>query len=276
MKRIVLRQPAGTAPVRDADISGDQTLQLLSGYFTNLRLINDVPFSYLVPEEELLPPESIRFFYLDENWLDALTDGALSIGRVDRLEAKTDQEFFDPLNRVATTQLTTPRYRKMHENHRRGECAGAVESEIRTGFLLRSGLVNQWKGLEAFGYCGNRQLEILRMEALTNEILFCIFDGELSKLVISQPKTGLRFGAPDKGGVITLREVRDTSDFGKPMDHLKVDLNAFAAPNGRLKVTELAKEMGAKLQSRVDSPQFAFELIAVAGRAEFRAKGAEL
>ena len=45
-----------------------------------LRLLSSVPFSYLVPDASLLPPESMRFFYLDRNWTDALVEGVLSIG----------------------------------------------------------------------------------------------------------------------------------------------------------------------------------------------------
>lgn len=35
----------------------------------------------MVADEAMLPPESIRFFYLDNSWLDALIDGAFGIGR---------------------------------------------------------------------------------------------------------------------------------------------------------------------------------------------------
>ena len=45
-----------------------------------LRLLSGVPFSYLVPDASLLPPESVRFFYLDRNWTDALVQGVLGIG----------------------------------------------------------------------------------------------------------------------------------------------------------------------------------------------------
>ena len=47
-----------------------------------LRLLEQVPFCYLVPDSLLLPPESIRFFYVDRNWTDALIQGALSVGTV--------------------------------------------------------------------------------------------------------------------------------------------------------------------------------------------------
>jgi hypothetical protein len=44
-----------------------------------LELLRGVPFNYLVPDERMLPSESIRFFYLDWFWIKCLQDGALSI-----------------------------------------------------------------------------------------------------------------------------------------------------------------------------------------------------
>jgi hypothetical protein len=40
----------------------------------------NVPFNNLVANPVMLPQETIRFFYIDQNWTDALLDGALSIG----------------------------------------------------------------------------------------------------------------------------------------------------------------------------------------------------
>ena len=52
-------------------------------WLTKLRLLEGVPFNYVVPSEEMLPNESIRFFHMDRNWLDAMVDGALSTGILD-------------------------------------------------------------------------------------------------------------------------------------------------------------------------------------------------
>ena len=51
-------------------------------FLARLRLLHGVPFTYLVPDAELLPIESIRFFYIDRAWTDALVQGALSVGTV--------------------------------------------------------------------------------------------------------------------------------------------------------------------------------------------------
>ena len=55
-------------------------LRVLRQWLARLRLLEGVPFAYLVADSELLPPESIRFFYLVRNWSDALVEGALSVG----------------------------------------------------------------------------------------------------------------------------------------------------------------------------------------------------
>lgn len=269
MKRILLEQTV-QGREQKASIQDDALLENISNYITELRLLKGVPFSYLVPEEGLLPPDSIRFFYLDENWLNAFTDGALSIGRVSRREAVSDNKYLAVIAGEATRRLAQPRYRNMHKNHRRTDNAMEISSKLRTGFILRSPLVGKWKGLEICGYGKEQQLEILRMEALSSEILLCIFDGELTRFVISEPKTGLRFGAPDHTGIIVLRDVSDTSDLGKPLDK-KLVLTDYADDNGRLRAADLAKAMKGQLGGAlVSSPQFAFQLIAVARQGEFR------
>ena len=48
-------------------------------WIARLVLLYPVPFHYLVPHQSLLPSESMRFFHLDDNWVDALVDGAFSI-----------------------------------------------------------------------------------------------------------------------------------------------------------------------------------------------------
>jgi hypothetical protein len=249
--------------------STNDNLQKICDYITELRLLKDVPFSYLIPEEVMLPPESIRFFYLDENWLNAIMDGAISIGRDSSMDAENDMQHVGLIAQEAANRASYPRFMKMHVNHRRLERAAPTTSNLRTGLILRSELVSKWKGLEAFGYCKEEQLEILRMESLTKEILLCIFGGELTKFVISEPKTGLRFGAPDNTGMITLRDVSDNENFGNPIPGANIKLTEFMDANGRLRITELAKIMQQQIGSPVASPQLAFELIAVAKRAEF-------
>ncbi|MDQ3919064.1 MAG: hypothetical protein M3348_11360, partial [Acidobacteriota bacterium] len=54
-------------------------LDSIAAWLANLSLLYPVPFSHLVPDPRMLPVESIRFFYVDQGWIDALLAGALSI-----------------------------------------------------------------------------------------------------------------------------------------------------------------------------------------------------
>jgi hypothetical protein len=56
-----------------------------------LLLLYGVPFNYLVPDEAMLPSESIRFFYLDPGWMKCLLEGACSVGKSSSLDELFDQ-----------------------------------------------------------------------------------------------------------------------------------------------------------------------------------------
>ena len=63
----------------------------LERWLVGLRLLERVPFHYLVPDARMLPAESVRFFYLDRTWTDRLVDGAMAAGAAGIFEAGFDQ-----------------------------------------------------------------------------------------------------------------------------------------------------------------------------------------
>ncbi|CAI4214894.1 unnamed protein product [Parascedosporium putredinis] len=71
-----------------------------------LHLAN-VPAHYLLPDPSYLPQETLRFFYVDENWTEALVDGALSLANH---WGATPQEDFcrTAIKAVINKRLTTP------------------------------------------------------------------------------------------------------------------------------------------------------------------------
>jgi hypothetical protein len=74
--RELMATPAASQAIRQScePLPGDVTR-----YLGRLSLLHELPFTVVVPDSRMLPPESIRFFFLDQNWLDALLDGALSV-----------------------------------------------------------------------------------------------------------------------------------------------------------------------------------------------------
>jgi hypothetical protein len=95
-------------------------------WFGRRERLEGVPFNYLVPDENMLPPESIRFFQMDWLWIECLLDGAFSIGRVLASDHHRDR-------RLKADHLTRP-------------------SQRVSGLLLRSDVVVGWPGLLVDGY----------------------------------------------------------------------------------------------------------------------------
>ena len=188
----------------DNDIPPNITLWL-----GQLALLKGLPFNYLVPDETMLPPETIRFFYMDNNWIDCLLDGAFSIGRSATADERRDAVRFNKIKAAGKRQskLFRPRKPKL--------MAYQNENGIITGFLLRSAVVSGWPGLEVNGYSdkeGQNEIQKLRMEALASDTLICIFDGEVQMVAIHEPPEALHEGVVRNNGgwASTLRTVNGT------------------------------------------------------------------
>ncbi len=168
-------------------------------WLASLRLLEGVPFAHLVADDRLLPPESVRFFYLDRNWTDALVQGALSVGAVtaaDRAELQTAYP------RVRDELDTAERQVRVPGN----EQAMVGPADVPTGFLLRSRAVSGWPALHVRAYRtpvaddsddtldGPDRLHLLRLERLAPAVLLAIFDGVPATVHVEEPRTGLQFG----------------------------------------------------------------------------------
>ncbi|MDG0029092.1 hypothetical protein MMB68_05885 [Priestia sp. Y58] len=161
-------------------------------WLCELRLLHHVPFHYLVPDERMLPEESMRVFYLDSNWVYALIDGAVSLGRVNSAEEDRSQGFFQSL--LDTIENGCKNVRKNEKPlTKHFNISGRI-----TGFLLRSQAVSGWKNLKAFGYedfTENQEVPILRFNvSYDDDFMLCLFDGDVSRIVIQESGSELHCG----------------------------------------------------------------------------------
>lgn len=85
----LLARPAQLAAIH----SGTSLPVDIANWLGRLELLYGVPFNYLVPDEKMLPAESIRFFQVDLNWVYSLVEGAFSIGRSTSGDAAHDKLF---------------------------------------------------------------------------------------------------------------------------------------------------------------------------------------
>ncbi|MEW1551706.1 hypothetical protein [Streptomyces tsukubensis] len=164
-------------------------------WLARLRLLYPLPFNLLVPDERMLPPESLRFFHLDENWLTALTDGALSVAVQSTRDIHLHQVMDDTIRQ--TTRAAAQAIRAQRTGVAAPPTATTGDGPV-SGFLLRSALVSGWPNLAVRGTRSDGSpLPLLRLDHLTPSLLLCLFDGVPDTVELSEPQEGFRFGVDD-------------------------------------------------------------------------------
>jgi hypothetical protein len=175
----------------------------LRRFLARLRLLHGVPFSYLVADADLLPKESIRFFYIDRGWTDALVQGALSVGTITTADrAQLESVYPHIRDDVDNAERVI---RSPHGEERLSGAGGAI-----TGFLLRSRAVSGWPGLHVRAYRRDviaddaltteaeshpDRMKLLRVERLAPAVLLVLIDGVPEVVHIEEPRRGIQFGA---------------------------------------------------------------------------------
>ena len=231
-------------------------------WLSRLRLLEGVPFPYIVPSEGMLPNDSIRFFHVDRNWLDALVDGALSVGIIDSRGAlaATDVEDREELYQKLMTQLnereiTADSYRRSAaaytkakgvdfeqmrgmNNADRFTAIGQIFSGIRyemggsiTGFLLRSSIVRDYPGIEITAYFAPQFVDDDSEQAYHDDYLLdTLRQVRLSETIMLCLFNGipshLRIKEPSEGirlGVDTLNGIDDPGTYQFTADYKNID-----------------------------------------------------
>lgn len=172
---------------------GIQVPKVVTDWLGSLRVLAGVPFAYLVPDEALLPSESLRFFQIDTNWVDALVEGGFSIGRTSPAMETHDAVVHDQV-------------------HRRDD-----PPKVMSGFLLRSGVVAGWPGLQvAVRNQTGALLTVDRLVHLAPSMLLCLVHGDstIGSVELSEPPEGLHFGVDEDARQKTPRRLVATADGG--------------------------------------------------------------
>ncbi len=271
----------------------------ITAWLGRLKLLYGVPINYLVPDEAMLPPESIRFFYLDSNWVDALVDGAYSIGR----NLTTNEDTVS----LALDKATMPIMKDGTSGASASIRAAAlgVESPVVSfatisGFMLRSSLVQDYPGMGVNPYpLGGTPLDptpnlltILRMERLgpDSDTLICLVEGDMYRVDIHEAPEALHYGLDSfetAGDAITSEKTIYTfTKSGSPGDaSVTMDLanpkhldlaanNCFRATNDKrtVKMQTLANLIAQNQVvplPAIDSSEMGFEMVEGVGMVSF-------
>lgn len=256
--------PAVLADGQDADA------QLIRDWLTQLQMLKGVPFNYLVADMAMLPGESLRFFQVDKGWLNALLDGAFSIGAAGA-DSSSAQDACTALRCQAETAVSGCQ-------DRRAMAAGGADCPEETaasgaglsGFLLRSNLISAWPGLEVQGFVADDALSIVRMELLGPGLLLCLFNGVLTRVRFKLPAEAAHFGVgvgADGGYQKTLRSLAE------PVGAATEQVSRFdLRPGGRrvVRLDNLAQDMAGKLGGSLTAAGFALQMVEGAQAVEFQ------
>jgi hypothetical protein len=253
-----LEESSNGAQQFEAAIMPEQIVEWLA----NKALLYDVPFNNLVPVERMLPIESIRFFYLDENWIDSLIDGALSVGLQSSRDSLFHQLMRDSLHRAVDGVLGEVRDRLRNVTPTGTTAAGAM-----AGFLLRSAVVSGWPGLELRAWSSSdpvNPMKPLRIDRIAPTVMIAIYPDVPVRVELNEPSEGLVFGYEDEG--FTLRYLPGTA--GATADNIGQVINpeepTFLSPTeiNQLKRTQPANQpplnisgLAAALAAKFSSPQ---------------------
>ena len=162
-------------------------------FFNSLPLLYHTSCAYLVPDSGMLPPESVRFFYVDENWTDAYMDGALSIGRSCSQDKQHDSAVIRSLHELSYKKSASLRGMAFNKPE-------TPNVSVKTGFLMHSQLIRGWPGLEICCFQNSAELPILRLDRIGDSILLCIAGGNIDEIEFAEPEEGLYFGFDEKNG----------------------------------------------------------------------------
>ncbi len=194
--------PGSVLRLRGAD---DETAELIVDWLARLVLLYGVPFNNLVSDERLLPLESVRFFYVDKNWIDALLDGALSVGTQSSRDELFNDLMREAIQRAVTKSVCEVRCELLKQSD---SSLSAADIGTLAGFVMRSAVVAGWPGLEVRAYETNDQskpMKPLRLDRVGPDVMIGIYPKVPQRIEFDEPSEGLVFGTEGTG--IELRYV---------------------------------------------------------------------
>ena len=263
-------------------------------WLARLILLYRVPFPYLVADERMLPPDSMRFFYLGPGWLKCLLEGACSVGRSSSHDELVDEHLRDNFLKLALEESHNVRTRAPAEHadsaHPRKVSENPAEKfdwPQLTGFLLRSPLVRGWQGLEMRAWADSgeqatRALTPLRIDRLSPDIMLCIFNDKVDRIELKQPPEGMHFGAAPRGNGFKKYHLRrlNKNEQSAPADQIEKPSAIPLRKNSEERVVDISRlaqhlkkklnRLHARDSSReFTSADFGVEMVESPGRAVF-------
>ncbi|XEC92494.1 hypothetical protein AB6A23_13890 [Paenibacillus tarimensis] len=188
-----------------------EALEPIAEWLAHKQLLYEVPFYHIVPDSRMLPRESIRFFYVDPNWLDAMLDGMLAVA----MHSSRDSFYYRLTKGTIGAAVREAMYFLRTKQSGIKADPPPLGAPPMSGFLLRSAVVAGWPGMAVRAFdAHDGLLKIARLERLSSNVLIGLFWGIPERLEFSEPQESFQFGL-NQDGEINLRTV-GTNDLKMP------------------------------------------------------------
>ncbi len=233
--------------------------ETIINWLAQLVLLHHIPFNNLVADENMLPNESIRLFYLDNNWTNAMLDGALSIG----IHSERDRLLQMAMNQIIRQQTNQALANVKNNLQNQTNEPQTVQLGTIAGLMIRSSIVSNYKGLEIGGFVDNTKNEpvkTLRIERLASNILFVLFDTVPGMITLKAPSESRVLAIINNE--IPIRQVK--GEVGKITESvLKITPSHFRNAEKRvLNITALQQSIAQKIGKNQLSPsEFSIQLM---------------
>jgi hypothetical protein len=165
-------EPSDT-PVSSQSIPTNPDYSTVQSWILDKLHLADIPAHYLITDTSHVPPETLRFFHVDENWTEALIDGALSLANRSASEDYARSAIKKQLQDYINTPL---------------EGLGYCQQMPEYGFIMRTEVLVQYPDLAVspeFAKVANPndeedkikpQAPILVQRRLSSDMMLVLFD----------------------------------------------------------------------------------------------------
>lgn len=175
--------------------------RVIHNWILDRMYLDGIPIQYLIPDPSYVPPESIRFFHIDNNWMDCFIDGALSCANHTALNGEDTirENIKSQFNRYLQTPIPKDR-----NNAGAGDLAPPQVPLF--GFFLRSSVISMFNDLIVQVPFVDPKVEdrapILAQRRLGTDMIMVLLDrlpdgGEIQYIKLIQPSHQQRFAAAD-------------------------------------------------------------------------------
>ncbi|KAF5648088.1 hypothetical protein F52700_1303 [Fusarium sp. NRRL 52700] len=165
-----LTSATGEAQIfNELNTPNSSTFPVILKQLLDFKYLDCIPIHYLITDPSHLPEETMRFFYVDPNWINAMIDGALSVGNTLEIGG---QDVFKLMIKKAVDE-----YEKRELSI---EKAAHKPQTPKFGLFIRSSTVMSWKDLNISapfpkGWKGDK-LEILSTRRIAKDTIMILLD----------------------------------------------------------------------------------------------------